>query len=34
MYTHHSHDAITVTWKTCHFRHLTSEQNKVGVTLI
>jgi len=30
MFTQHSHDAITVTWKMRHFRHLTSEQNKVS----
>jgi len=30
MFTQRSRDAITVTWKTRHFRHFTSEQNKVS----
>ena len=30
MFTQRSHDAITVARKTRHFRHFTSEQNKVS----
>ena len=30
MFTQRSRDTITVTWKTRHFRHVTSEQNKVS----
>ena len=30
MFTQRSRDAITVTWKTRHFRRFTSEQNKVS----
>ena len=29
-FTQRCHDAITVTWRTRHFRHFTSEQNKVS----
>jgi len=28
--TQRCRDAITVTWKTCHFRHFTSEHYKVS----
>ena len=34
MFTQCSRDAITVTWKTRHFRHLTSEHYKVTKTEI
>jgi len=30
MFTQYFCDAITVTWKTHHFHHFTSEQNKVS----
>jgi len=30
MFTLRSRDAIKVTWKTCHFRHLTSEHYRVS----
>jgi len=30
MFTQRSRDPITVTWKTCHFRHFTSQQKKVS----
>jgi len=30
MFTQRSHDAITLTWKTRHFRHYTSEHYKVS----
>jgi len=30
MFTQRSRDAITVTWKTRHFRHFTSEHYKVS----
>jgi len=30
MFTKRSHDAITVTWKTRHFRHFTAEHYKVS----
>jgi len=29
MFTQRSRDAVTVTWKTRHFRHFTSEHYKV-----
>ena len=30
MFTQRSRDAVTVTWKTRHFRHFTSEHYKVS----
>jgi len=30
MFTQHSRDTITVTWKTRHFRHFTLEHYKVS----